>query len=105
MGRFINANGFCMSGKNVVSSLSASKNYFCREFQMQFDRFLICLHEILASPTRRLCMEYNKKIIAAKLNPSGDNSEYQEEAENDIEDDDDVYMEQNFTDVSICVQP
>lgn len=69
---------------------------------MQFDRFSIYLHEIPASPTRRLCMEYNKKIIAAKLNPSGDNSEYQEETENDIEDDDDVYMEQNLTDVSYC---
>lgn len=69
---------------------------------MQFNHFLIYLHEIAASPTRRVCMEYNKKIIAAKLNPSGDNSEYQEETENDIEEDEDVYMEQNFTDVSDC---
>ena len=45
-------------------------------------------------------MEYNKKIIGAKLSPSSDNSEYQEETENDV-DDDDVYLEQNFTDVSM----
>lgn len=46
-------------------------------------------------------MELNKKIIATKLSPSGDNSEYQEEAENDFEDDDEaLYMEQNLTDVS-----
>lgn len=44
-------------------------------------------------------MELNKKIIPAKLSPSGDNLEYQEETENDAEDDD-VYMEQNFTDVN-----
>lgn len=55
-----------------------------------------------ASPTRRLCMEFNKKIIAAKPTPPGDNSEYQEETENDIDDDDDVYTEQNFTDVRKC---
>lgn len=52
-----------------------------------------------ASPTRRMCMEFNNKNNAGKLNPSGDNSEYQEEAENDIDDDDDMSMEQNFTDV------
>lgn len=46
-------------------------------------------------------MEYNKKNLGAKLKPTGgDNSEYEEETENDIEDDEDVYMEQNFTDVS-----
>lgn len=46
-------------------------------------------------------MEYNKKNLAAKLNPTGgNNSEYEEEADNDIEDDEDVYMEQSFTDVS-----
>lgn len=56
---------------------------------------------VSASPTRRLCMEYNKKNLAAKLNPTGgNNSEYEEEADNDIEDDEDVYMEQSFTDVS-----
>jgi hypothetical protein len=46
-----------------------------------------------------MCMEFNNKNNAGKLNPSGDNSEYQEEAENDIDDDDDMSMEQNFTDV------
>lgn len=46
-----------------------------------------------------MCVEYNRKIIAAKLSPSDDNSEYQEETENDIDDEDDAYIEQNFTDV------
>jgi len=56
-------------------------------------------------------MEYNKRNnLEEKLNPlgdeqrksGGDNSEYQEEAENDVEDDDEVYLEQNFTDVMKC---
>lgn len=54
---------------------------------------------ISASPTRRLCMEYNRKNIAAKLNPSGDNADYQEESDNEIEDDDTYAERENFTDV------
>lgn len=45
----------------------------------------------------------NKINFAGKLlsNPLSDNSEYQEDSDNDIEDnDDDVYIDQNFTDVS-----
>lgn len=46
-------------------------------------------------------MEYNKKNLGAKLNPTGgNNSEYEEDSDNEIEDDEDVYMEQNFTEVS-----
>lgn len=48
-------------------------------------------------------MEYNRKNIAAKLNPSGDNTDYQEETENEIEDDD-TYAE-NFTDVESFLFP
>lgn len=44
-------------------------------------------------------MEYNRKNIAAKLNPSGDNTDYQEESENEIEDDDTYAERENFTDV------
>lgn len=80
-----------MSGKNVccfLIKLISIVNEFV--FNLRFP----------ASPTRRLCMEYNKKNIAAKLSPSGTNSEYQEETENDLDEEDDVYMEQNFTDVS-----
>lgn len=44
-------------------------------------------------------MEYNRKNIAAKLNPSGDNADYQEETENEIEDDDTYAERENFTDV------
>lgn len=44
----------------------------------------------------------NKINFAGKV-PSGplsDTSEYQEDSDNDIDDDDDVYIDQNFTDVS-----
>lgn len=45
-------------------------------------------------------MEYNKKNLAAKLNPTGgNNSEYEEETDNEVEDDDDLYMEQNISEV------
>lgn len=57
---------------------------------------------IPASPTRRLCMD-NKINFAGKLlsNPLSDTSEYQEDSDNDVEEDeDDVYIDQNFTDVS-----
>lgn len=47
-----------------------------------------------------MCMEFNRKNIAGKLSQPGDNTDYQEESDNDIEDDDEVYMEQNLTDVS-----
>ena len=50
-------------------------------------------------------MEFNKKDIVGKLVPSdGDNAEYPDDSENEVDDDDEVYMEQNFTDVSTNVQ-
>ncbi|CRL08731.1 CLUMA_CG021245, isoform A [Clunio marinus] len=52
-----------------------------------------------ASPTRRVCMEFNRNSIAGRLDQSDDNSEYQEETENDIVDDDELYVDQNFTDI------
>lgn len=52
---------------------------------------------ISASPTRRMCMSYNRKNPLAKLSSTGDTSEYLEEVDNDIEDDDDddVQLERN----------
>jgi hypothetical protein len=55
---------------------------------------------IPASPTiRRFCTEFNNKNNAGKINPMGDNFEYRDEVENDVGDDEDISMEQNFTDV------
>jgi bone morphogenetic protein receptor type-2 len=43
-------------------------------------------------------MEYNAKNIPATLNTK-DNSEYEDDTENEVGDENDVYLEQNFTDV------